>query len=105
MLFLGLFNYGKRGILDLTHKRLFTTRSFRRLLEGAGFRVDRVRGFGPPIADLVGRTWWLRVVDRVAGWLARVWPGMFAYQVLVEATAMDEIEDVLERTVGEGGGC
>src|SRR6185437_9548148 len=33
MLLLGQFNYGKRGILDMTHTRLFTFSSFRRLLE------------------------------------------------------------------------
>ena len=49
MLMFGQFNYGKKGILDLTHKRLFTIRSFRRTLEGEGFRVESVRGFGPPI--------------------------------------------------------
>ena len=39
MLLLGQFNYGKRGILDLTHTRLFTFASFRRLFEQGGFRV------------------------------------------------------------------
>ena len=32
-LFLGQFNYGKRGILDLTHTRLFTIYSFKKLLD------------------------------------------------------------------------
>ena len=40
MLF-GQFNYGKRGILDMTHTRLFTFRSFRRLLEEAGSASSR----------------------------------------------------------------
>ena len=31
-LLVGQFNYGKRGILDLTHTRLFTFSSLRRLL-------------------------------------------------------------------------
>ena len=39
MLLFGQFNYGKRGILDLTHTRLFTFESFRRLFEQGGFRV------------------------------------------------------------------
>ena len=41
------FHYGRRGILDLTHTRLFTVSSFRRLLRNAGFRIDSVRCFGP----------------------------------------------------------
>ena len=39
MLLFGQFNYGKRGILDMTHTRLFTFTSLRRLLEQSGFRI------------------------------------------------------------------
>ena len=48
MLLIGQFNYGKRGILDLTHARLFTFESFRRLFEQGGFRVvENARHSGP----------------------------------------------------------
>jgi glycosyltransferase involved in cell wall biosynthesis len=99
MLLLGLFNYGRRGILDLTHTRLFTTGSFRRLLTHAGFRVDSVRCFGPPIEDLTrGNSWILKVLDRTCSLLARAWPGMFGYQILVEATRPDSIDTLMEQT-------
>jgi len=91
---LGQFNYGKRGILDVTHTRLFTIRSFCRALEGEGFRIDKVRGFGPPIEDVIGSSFVLRCLDRIAGGLARVWPSMFAYQFLVEATRLDSDRDI-----------
>ena len=81
---LGQFNYGRRGILDLTHTRLFTLASFQRLLRNAGFRIDRVRCFGPPIADLgSGRSRLARWIDRLGAILARVWKGMFSYQLLI----------------------
>jgi glycosyltransferase involved in cell wall biosynthesis len=99
MLALGQFNYGKKGILDLTHRRLFTIRSFCRTLEGEGFRVESVRGFGPPIRDMVGRSLLLRALDTAAGWAARIWPSLFAYQFLVEATRLDDVETLLERTL------
>ena len=41
MLLLGQFNYNKRGILDLTHTRLFTFSSLRRLLKETGFVIER----------------------------------------------------------------
>lgn len=85
MLVFGQFNYGKKGILDRTHTRLFSVRSFRRTIEGEGFRVRSIKGFGPPIEDMIGKSWPLRALDRFAAWLARVWPSMFAYQILVEA--------------------
>lgn len=100
MLLFGQFNYGKKGILDLTHTRLFTVRSFCRMLEGEGFRIDSVRGFGPPVRDMVGASPVLRLLDRAAAFLARLWPGLFAYQVLVEATRTDDVESLLNRTLG-----
>ncbi len=103
MLALGQFNYGKKGILDLTHTRLFTVRSFARTLEGEGFRVDLVRGFGPPIRDMVGDTVLLRFVDKIAGGLARLWPSLFAYQIYVEATRLDDVDSLLADTVEPGG--
>jgi len=96
---IGHFNYGRRGILDLTHTRLFTVRSFQRMLRNAGFRIDAVRCFGPPIADLSGghsRT--LKLLDAISAWLARVWKGMFGYQILVEATRPDSIETLMGKT-------
>lgn len=106
MLALGQFNYGKKGILDLTHQRLFTVRSFCRTLEGEGFRVESVEGFGPPIRDMVGTSLPLRALDGVAGFFARVWPGLFAYQFLVEAIRLDDVDTLLERTLesAEAGG-
>ena len=98
-LLLGQFNYGKRGILDLTHQRLFTIRSFVRLLEQSGFEVRQARGFGPPIQDMVGRSALLTALDRLGGWLARFWPGLFSYQFLIEAVRKDEIRDILARTL------
>ena len=48
MLLLGQFNYGKAGILDRTHTRLFTFRTLRQLLRDAGFRIKEVRGVPAP---------------------------------------------------------
>src|SRR5262249_44313263 len=41
MLMLGHFNYGDRGILDVTHKRLFSMHTFRGLLEQTGYLIQR----------------------------------------------------------------
>jgi len=99
MLAMGQFNYGKKGILDLTHTRLFTVRSFCRTLEGEGFRIESVTGFGPPIRDMVGDSRMLRFLDWVAGVMARFWPGLFAYQFMVEATRLDDVDTLLDRTL------
>jgi hypothetical protein len=54
MLVLGQFNYGKAGILDRTHTRLFTFRSLRRLLVDAGFRIKEIRGVPAPFPKILG---------------------------------------------------
>ena len=97
---LGQFNYGKRGILDLTHTRLFTVYSFKKLLTNSGFVVKEVYGFGPPIRDMVGRSPLLNAADSTSAKLARVWPRMFAFNFLVVAQKADELDDIYERTTG-----
>ncbi len=57
MLLLGQFNYGKRGILDMTHTRLFTFTSLRRLLEQSGFRLVLTKGVPGPFPLAMGSTW------------------------------------------------
>jgi glycosyltransferase involved in cell wall biosynthesis len=95
----GHFNYGRRGILDLTHTRLFTVSSFHRLLRNAGFRVDAIKGFGPPIFDLAGpNSRLLKVIDRILSFLARVWPRFFGYQILIEATRPDSVDTLMQST-------
>lgn len=101
-LLFGQFNYGKRGILDLTHTRLFTVYSFKKLLANAGFAIKEVKGFGPPIEDLVGDSATLRAIDRTSGVLARLWPRMFAFNFLVVAQKADELDDIYERTRATG---
>ncbi|MGH8047672.1 MAG: glycosyltransferase [Chthoniobacterales bacterium] len=96
---IGHFNYGRRGILDLTHTRLFTVSSFRRLLKNAGFKIDSLRCFGPPVADLSGSEGGLLpIIDRTSAWLAQFWKGVFGYQILIEATRPDSVETLMSRT-------
>ena len=72
--------------------------SFKKLLVNSGFTIKEVRGFGPPIRDMVGDTSSLRSVDTVAAALARRWPRMFAFNFLVVAQKDDELKDIYERT-------
>jgi len=98
-LLLGQFNYGKRGILDLTHTRLFTIDSFKQLLANGGFVVKEVHGFGPPIRDMIGASRALRAADASSGMLARLAPRLFAFSFLIVAEKADELEDIYARTL------
>lgn len=98
MLFLGSFNYGRRGILDLTHTRLMTKNSFRRLLEYGGFKVDKMIGFGVPLEDLNPNSKLLKFLDRCSFYLAKLWPRMFAFQFVAICTKEKDIDDLIEQT-------
>ena len=54
MLLFGQFNYGKAGILDRTHTRLFTFRTIQRLLRDEGFGIVKVTGVPAPFPKVVG---------------------------------------------------
>ncbi len=85
MLVMGQFNYGRRGILDLTHTRLFTFATLRRLLEGASFRIVEERGVVAPFTKAVGETRLARTLLGVNQGLVRLRRELFSYQAFVVA--------------------
>jgi hypothetical protein len=52
---------------------------------------------------MVGKSALLRMIDGFAGALARVWPSLFGYQFLVEATRLDDVDSLLDRTLASAG--
>jgi predicted TPR repeat methyltransferase len=82
----GMFDYDQRGILDSTHLRFFTRRSIRKLIERQGYSIQRIEPVGLPL-DAMGvegtKAHVLRLVDQV---MLALWPTMFGYQFIVEAT-------------------
>jgi SAM-dependent methyltransferase len=106
----GRFEYEDTGVLDRTHLRFFTRTSARRLLDSAGLAPVRtaynpglVRPFvplakkllsGPPadaghdpaaLLDSKAYRAYLATVYPVERVVARLWPGMFAFQMIFEA--------------------
>jgi glycosyltransferase involved in cell wall biosynthesis len=95
LLLAGQFNYGKRGILDLTHTRLFTFPTIVRLLEGAWFEPLLVRGVPAPFplaveSPRVGRA--LVAANRA---LVRVRKQLFAYQAFILARPRPSLDRLL----------
>ncbi len=99
MLLLGQFNYGKRGILDRTHKRLFTFRSAEQLLEDAGFRIKEVVGVPAPFPKVLGNGVLGRAVVRLNLALISLSKGLFSYQILISAETTPGVEFVLGDTL------
>ena len=95
MLIFGYFNYSKRGILDLTHTRLFTTSSLRRLLEQAGFIVEETHSVPAPFPLALGDTALSRFLLALNRFLIRLSPGLFAYQIIMSAKARPTVTSLL----------
>ena len=79
----GRFDYTDRGILDRTHLRFFTRRSFRGLLTAAGLVVDELRATPVPLPLVVPERLggaWLRALHALSARAARRWPTGLGYQ-------------------------
>jgi glycosyltransferase involved in cell wall biosynthesis len=96
MLLAGQFNYGKSGILDLTHTRLFTFRAAKRLLEDGGFRIKAVRGVPAPFPKVLGDGW----LGKAATSLNLLGIGLsktfFSYQIFIEAESTPTTEFLVQ---------
>jgi Methyltransferase domain len=79
------FNYGKAGILDRTHTRLFTFRTLRHLLRDVGLRVKEVRGVPAPFPTVLGNGVLARSAVALNLALIRLNKTLFSYQIFVVA--------------------
>ncbi len=99
MLAFGQFNYSRKGILGLGHRRLFTFKSLRALLEQAGYEVLEERGVPAPFPLALGtnrRSRALLAVDRV---LIRLSKTLFSYQIFLRARALPDAQHLLKETI------
>lgn len=95
MLLCGHFNYGRKGILDRTHTRLFTVNSLRELMEQTGYTIEQVRGIPAPYARVLGLNWMSRVLAWVNIALIQLSPGIFSYQIFIRARAKPTVHNLL----------
>lgn len=103
MLLAGQFNYGKTGILDLTHTRLFTFRSAERMLRDAGFRIKTVRGVPAPFPKVFGDGILGRALVRLNEAAIRVSRSLFSYQIFVEAEGSPAPEFLVDNARQKAG--
>jgi len=95
MLLLGQFNYGKAGVLDVTHTRLFTFRTLRRLLRDAGFKIKTIKGVPAPFPKVLGNGLAGRAAVNLNLLAIRVSKTLFSYQIYVEAESTPDVTFLL----------
>jgi 2-polyprenyl-3-methyl-5-hydroxy-6-metoxy-1,4-benzoquinol methylase len=80
----GRFCYTETGLMDHTHLRFFDFHSARQLVETAGLEIIRHFGAGFfPMGPL--REWTPTFSQQVDAWASRIWPGLFAFHLVVVA--------------------
>lgn len=98
-LFMGQFNYGKKGILDRDHRRLFTFNSMKRLLDSTGYEILKVWGLPAPYPEAIGDNFLARILlvaNRTLIFFSR---SLFSYQIAYVARPRPMAEHLLERAL------
>lgn len=99
MLLIGNFSYGKSGILDLTHTRLFTFNSLKRTLLQQGFIVKEMKGIPAPFPLAIGDNIVSRTLLWINSFLIKLSPGLFSYQTFTKVQPAPTVEQLLENTL------
>ena len=97
------FNYSKQGILDMTHKRLFTFHSLKKLCLGSGYKILAVKGIPAPFPKALGDNRVARFLVRANDALIRVSKTLFAYQIYIEARPTPVVSELLAYAIHESG--
>jgi SAM-dependent methyltransferase len=100
-LLLGNFNYGKEGILDKTHKRLYTFSTIKKNCRQSGYIIEKVSGIPAPFPKAIGRNfsgYLLIGVNRALIYLLR---GLFSYQIYLEVRPTPVVNVLLDHSIGE----
>ena len=91
-LLLGKFNYTDVGILDRTHLRFFTIETFLKFLKSVGLCPIETKYTSVPLGRVnpffrknpIGR-----FIHKISNVTANLFPGLFAYQIVTRAIAID----------------
>ncbi|MBF0543440.1 MAG: glycosyltransferase [Candidatus Riflebacteria bacterium] len=98
-LLFGQFNYGKHGILDLTHTRLFTFRSLLRILRDSGFEIVEIKGIPAPFPLALGNGFIANFLLKLNNFFIQLSPGLFSFQIGVTAKPLPNLEYFLEHAL------
>ena len=97
MLLFGQFNYGKKGILDKTHKRLFTLASFKRLLSDTNFTIDSVIPIPPPFPLAISNNFLSKSLLLIFSLLNKLRMSLFAFQFMLIVKPKPSLELLLSK--------
>ena len=97
MLLFGFFNYGKRGILDRTHTRLFTFSTFRKLIIGSNFKIINKKGIPAPFPLAIGDNLVSKILMNINIFLIIIFKSLFSYQIFFQIKPNASLELLLKK--------
>ena len=98
-LFMGEFQYGKQGILDLTHYRLFTKSSILNILKEYGYKIICVKGIPAPYPKAFGDNLFSRFLLAFNSFLIGINKNLFSYQIYLKTEPLPTVTDLLKETL------
>ena len=96
---MGRFNYGQRGILDLTHSRLYTFKTLHKLFVQCGYKIEKTRGIPAPFPKAIGLNWFSKALLHLNDFLIHVSKGLFSYQIFMVATPTPTVDAMLTNAI------
>lgn len=99
MLLIGQFNYGKEGILDFTHTRLFTLSALKSMLDQVGYQILEVRGIPAPYPKAIGTNPLSRALVFLNDLAIRLSKRLFSYQFFLSVRPLPMVGHLLEATL------
>ncbi len=98
-LLLGQFNYGKEGILDKTHKRLFTFKTLKTLCKQCGYTIEKTKGVPAPFPKALGKNFLGMGLLNINRFLIFLNRRLFAYQIYLEIKPTPLAGDLLSNSI------
>ena len=96
MLLLGQFNYGKSGILDKTHTRLFTKKSIERLIQGTNFKIIKQKGIPIPFPLIIKNKYLSKILMFINKYLITFFTRLFSFQFIYVIKANPSLDYLLK---------
>ncbi|MCP4674785.1 MAG: glycosyltransferase [Deltaproteobacteria bacterium] len=99
MFMLGQFNYGKKGILDQTHTRLFTFSSMQNMLRQSGYEIIDVVGIPAPFPRAIHNEHLSSALVRLNEMLIRLHKPLFSYQMYFKISPLPTVDNLLNESI------
>lgn len=96
-LLFGAFHFGKRGILDMDHTRLFTFSSLARLLKNYGYKIVQINGLPTPFPLALGNRKIAHGLVALNRFLICLCRGLFSYQIAIQAKPLPTLDSLLRQ--------